>query len=185
MSNIPIVQGHAVNDGIPYVAANDGVKNDYTNNNMNYGQQQQQQQEEPLVNPSGYQQHHQQQQQPKEFKDVIWAVAFIAHFIVMCVIIGLGIAAGRSNNGGGGDATFGTYSGVIFVVGTTAVASIAISSVTLSLMMRYTTEMVKAALIFTVLMSGALAVLGFLSGQILIGESMCICICVCVCVCFD
>jgi hypothetical protein len=156
MSTIPIVQGHAVNDGIPYMAANDGVKDD-----MNYGHQQQ---EQSFINPSGQQQH--QQQQPRKFKDAIWAVAFIAHLVVMCVVIGLGIGAG----GGGGGATLGAYHGVVFVVATTAIASIAVSTATLSLMMRYTTEMVKAALIFTVLLSLLVAVLGFLAGQILLGE---------------
>jgi hypothetical protein len=145
MSNIPIVQGHAVRNGDDY-------------NNMNYGQQQ----EQPFFNPSG-----QQQQQPKEYKDVIWAVAFIVHLVIMFVVIGLGIAAAGSGDGG---ATFGAYSGVVFVVATTAFASIAVSTAALSLMMRYTTAMVKAALIFTVVMSLVVAVLGFLSGQILMGE---------------
>lgn len=158
MSNIPIVQGHAVNEKNSYVAAGNG--GDYDS----YGQEHQQQQG-PFLGPDG----HQQQQQPKQFKDVIWAVAFVVHLIVMFVVIGMGVASG-----GGGGASAGTYGGVAFVIGTTAAASIVVSTAALSLMMRYATEMVKAALVFTVVMSLLVAVLGFLAGQILLGESQCI-----------
>lgn len=102
------------------------------------------------------------QQQQKQFQDVSWAFLFVAHLVAIVTIIMLNIS---SYEGGGGS----NYNGVIWMVGFLAVLSIGISCASLGFMMRYPTELVKSALIFSVGMSGAMAVLGFMTGQVWVG----------------
>ena len=101
--------------------------------------------------------------QPKEYKDAIWGVLFWLHLIAMIAIISLNIAS-QEKEGGNGSNT-----GVVVLVGVTAVTSIGIGSAALSFMMRYAKELVKTALVFSVIMSGIVGIFGFLSGQTLMG----------------
>lgn len=103
--------------------------------------------------------------QPVQYRDFIWAVAFWLHLAVMIFAIVTNIASMRPND----DQQGGGYSGIIWLVGVTAIASIALSSAALNLMMRFATELIKAALIFTVFLSLLIAVLGLMSGQVLMG----------------
>lgn len=102
-------------------------------------------------------------QAQKKFQDVPWAILFILHLAAMLVVISLNMA-GMQGGGGGGD-----YNGVIWMVGMTAVVAIGVSCASLSLMMKYPQALVKTALIFTVAMSLAMAIMGFMTGQMWFG----------------
>ena len=151
--NIPIVQGIAVPAGgatgtsgganpahTPYVTANEeGTYNTF---------------EKP-------------EQQPREWKDAIWAVFFYAHLVVM-----LGLIASNAGNFAAGEGAGGEnsdYNGIVWLVGLCAVVAIGVSSAALGLMMKYSETLVKISLIFTVCMSGVIAVIGLMSGDMFMG----------------
>lgn len=98
----------------------------------------------------------------KRFQDVPWAVLFIVHLIAIVAIIAINIA-GLQYGGGS------SYGGLIWLVAVTAIISIAVSCVSLSLMMKFPNAIIKTALVFTVGMSLLMALFGFLSGQIFAG----------------
>ncbi len=98
----------------------------------------------------------------KKFQDVPWAVLFIGHLIAMLAILSLNIAGAQY---GGGS----SYGGLVWFIAVIAIVSIAVSCASLSLMMKFPTEIVKTALVFSVIMSLLMAVFGFMSGQILFG----------------
>jgi len=104
----------------------------------------------------------QHEQQPNQFRDVIWAVAFVAHLVAMLAMISVNIAAG----GDGGDDDAHSYGGVTTLATVSAVTSIGLSSTTIGLMMRYPTEMLKAGLIFSVILVGMMAVMSIATGSI-------------------
>jgi Plasma-membrane choline transporter len=100
----------------------------------------------------------------KKFQDVIWAVLFWAHLVVMVVVISIGLSsAGQA----------GVYSsdsaGVLFCVGVTGLVAVGLSIIALSFMMNNTETLVQAALIFSVACSGIVAILGFMAGDLLMG----------------
>jgi hypothetical protein len=101
-------------------------------------------------------------QQPSAYRDVIWAVAFYAHLVAMITIISLNMQNGGFEEGG-------AYSGILKLVGILSLSTITLGSATLQFMMKFPTELVKASLIMTVALSGAIAVLGLLSGQVFAG----------------
>jgi hypothetical protein len=157
--NIPIVQGTAVpsgdgdmtqqaiytNHNTPYMATNDGHSTPF------------------MATNDGNVTEFKAEVQPKQFRDVPWAVLFWLHLAAMIVIIAMNMSAMED----GGD--FSAYNGVIWMVGVTAVASIGIGSFSMGLMMRYPTELVKVSLVFSVLMSLLVGILGFMAGQMLMG----------------
>jgi len=113
------------------------------------------------ANFSNYGQPQQHQQQPNQFRDVIWAVAFVLHLGAMLFVISANIA----NGDGGGDAA-GSYTGIYTLVGIAVVASIGISSAAIVLMMRYPEAMVKAGLVFSAILVGAMSLMFVLSGSL-------------------
>jgi len=165
--SIPIVQGTAVpaSESQQYNKSSygpttatlpnnrDGVFNDEEATTINfnhYGQPQQQQQ---------------QQQQPNQFKDVIWAVAFVLHLGAMLFVISMNIANG---DGGGGAAAAGSYTGIYILVAIAVVVSGGLSSASIALMMKYPTEMVKAGLVSSGFLVGAMAIMSLMSGSIFV-----------------
>ena len=153
--SVPIVQGTAVPapDSRPYDGSH--AKSHYgapTDNFQNEG---------TTIN---FDSHFQQQQQPTQFRDVFWAFAFVAHIGVMSVLISMNIAA---NGGGGdnGDGFSGSYGGIFFLVAATGLAALGLSSLTIVLMMKFPTAMVKAGLVFSSLLAGVMAVAMILSGE--------------------
>ena len=144
MNNIPIVQGTAVPGGGHYAESTPYV---VATEGADF---------------SSFNNEHQPVPQ-KKFQDVPWAILFIGHLIAVITVISLNIAGIQDGNNGS------SYNGVIWMVGVTAVVSIFVSCASLSLMMAYPQTIVKMALVFSVGMSLAMAVLGFMTGQIWVG----------------
>ena len=97
---------------------------------------------------------------PAVYNDFLWAILFVAHWIAMLVWI----LAGWN----GGAAGISVDSSIGFVV-LTGASAVGLSIVALSWMMQHTESLVQVALIVSVLFSGLLAVVGFLTGEILLG----------------
>lgn len=126
-------------------------------------------QEATAINFNHYgqpQQQHQQHQQPNQFKDVIWAVAFVLHLGAMLFVISMNIANG--GDGDGGDAAVGSYTGFYILIAIAVVVSGGLSSASIALMMKYPTEMVKAGLVSSAFFVGAMALMSFFSGSIVV-----------------
>jgi hypothetical protein len=100
------------------------------------------------------------QQSVKKFQDVPWALLFVAHLVAMIVLIVVNIGNLQGNV---------AYIGVIWMVGLTAVVAIGVSCASLGLMMQYPQTIVKAALIFSVGMSLAMGIMGFVTKQMWFG----------------
>merc|ERR1719343_1670568 len=79
----------------------------------------------------------------------------------MIVVISTKIAM----KGDGGNDAAGSYNGIFRLAVIAVVVSISLSSVSIALMMRYPTEMVKTGLISSAFLVGAMAVMFFLSGS--------------------
>lgn len=101
-----------------------------------------------------------QQQQPNQFKDVPWGLAFLVHIAVMCVVISMSIA----KDGGFGQ-EINSSAGIWLLVGITALVSMGLSSTTIVLMMKYPTEMVRVALVFSGVLMCWIMVMSFFSGD--------------------
>lgn len=107
----------------------------------------------------------------KQFQDVIWAVLFLAHLVIMVVVIGSGFSLSAFGGGGGGgdDGDGGNLGGILFFAGCTGAASIGLSVSAMGFMKRYAEILVKMALFFSVGFSLAMGVLGFMTGNMLMG----------------
>ena len=99
------------------------------------------------------------EEQPRQYRDLVWAVAFVVHLVVMTVLIML--------NGGNNAGV--SYNGVYVLVGTTAVSTMALGGATLQFMMKFPEPLVKTSLLATVGLSGVFSILGFLAGSALQG----------------
>lgn len=144
-SGIPVVQGVAVpSGGTAYVPASSGYDehSTYTGGEFN--------------GVKG-------EVQPKRFNDAAFAFLFVAHLIVMFVILSMGTASFAQNGGGNG----GDYSGVIWCTMTCGLVAVGLSTLALGFMFKFATELVKTALIFSVISSLMIGVLGLLSGDML------------------
>lgn len=104
---------------------------------------------------------------PKQFQDVIWAVAFIAHLVAIVGFICVRFASGQEQQEGGGYAD--AVGSIIFMVGITGSFGIVLSIICFTCMMNNSIVLVKAALIFSIFTSLVIGVLGFLTGSILMG----------------
>lgn len=111
----------------------------------------------------------QQQQQPKQYKDGIWAVAFIVHLLGMFVLIGMNVTV-NEDGGDGGDGGNGiaSVSFLLFLAELLLLSAI-LSSFTISLMMKFPTEMIKVALIFSTVLLLLISISGFIMGDVLSG----------------
>lgn len=101
--------------------------------------------------------------QPKQFKDCGFAAAFLIHLAVVFVFL---VMYGSGIKTNAGASTTSSIAAVVVVCG---VFSLGISAISLGFMMKFATQLVKTALIFSVLTSGAIALLGFMSGQLMMG----------------
>jgi hypothetical protein len=141
MSSVPIVQGRPVPMGADDVKYN--APSEYAHLNENAG-------DRPDV-------------QPQEYRDVVWAVAFYVHLIAIITVITINIKSAENN------AVASDYSGVFFLLGVTAVSTIALGSATLQFMSKYPVQLVQSSLIVTVALSGIIAIMGFVSGDMFAG----------------
>jgi hypothetical protein len=150
MSNIPIVQGVTVDPtgkspSAPYqnpmaVPMYSGTE-DYGGNNNGM----------------------QHAKQPNQFRDVFWAVLFIAHLIPV-VFYALYMTTTQQDGGETSTITIGSH---IYWISIVALVSVGLSTLSLDGMMRYADTLVKTALIFSVCFSLLIGVLGAMSGNIL------------------
>jgi hypothetical protein len=141
MSSVPIVQGTAVPVGADDV--NNNSTSEYAHLNESSG-------DRPEV-------------QPQEYRDVVWAVAFYVHLIAVIAVITYNLKAAENN------AVANDYSGVLYLLGITAASTIALGSATLQFMMKYPVKLVQSSLIITVALSGIIAIIGLVSGDMFAG----------------
>lgn len=161
---IPIVQGHNVTNSGGYVQP---AQQQYTSNQQSSGyipagNYQAQASYQPQGGGSNYEPQSdfngvKGETQPRQVQDGFWAVLFGAHLVVM---VGIMIVQSTSleNNGY-------NYSGVVWCVSVCALVAVVLSSIALGFMMKFATELVKTALIFSVGCSLAIGIMGAMAGQ--------------------
>eukprot|EP00978_Attheya_sp_CCMP212_P041516 scaffold238929_cov58-Attheya_sp.AAC.1 len=98
--------------------------------------------------------------QPKKYNDVGFAVAFYAHLVVMAYFL-------LASAGGQGDGNGYNYAGVAWCVCVCGIFALGLSTVALSFMMKFTRELIKIALFFSIGMSLATGIFGAISGQVM------------------
>lgn len=103
-----------------------------------------------------------QQQPRKQFQDVFWAIFFIVHLVGMGFLITIGMQQTDFTSSS-------DYSSIIYLVGVTGLIGIGLSFCTLSFMMNHTLPLVKAALIFSVICSLMIGIVGLMTGSYLMG----------------
>jgi len=139
-SGIPIIQGVAVN------SANSA---NYTptkvSSNADYDQNMNISKGEP---------------QPKQFNDVFFACLFYAHLGVMGFFL-VGSLGGQENGGG--------YGGIIYLCIACSIFAIGLATVSLGFMMKFATGLIQMALVFSIVCSLAMGIIGLMSGQLLMG----------------
>jgi len=148
--SIPIVQGTAV----PSPRNKRDNKSSYNPNDVEH-------QEATLVHfdDEGRSQP-QHAQQPNQYRDIVWALAFVLHLGAMVFVISINIAQGEN-----GDVADGFSKGLYSLVVIAFIVSAFLSSAAIALMTRYPTEMVKAGLISSAVLIGTIAVMTLLSGS--------------------
>jgi hypothetical protein len=99
----------------------------------------------------------------KKYQDVGWAAAFIAHLLVVFVFIAMGMQSAHVNN------SSGSSGAIIMTVSVTGLTAITIACSALSFMMHNSEMLVQTALIFSVLSSLAVGILGFVVGSMMMG----------------
>lgn len=102
------------------------------------------------------------QHTPKQFQDLFWAILFIAHLIVIIAVICIGLQSGNGIQSG-------SYGSIVSMVVITGIVGVVASIASLSFMMQHAEALVQAALVFSVFTSLLIAILGFLTGSILMG----------------
>ena len=172
MSQIPVVQGVTV-QGQP-VQYGQPQQSGYGHHPPQYGQFGQAQQQHmhdhygdnstdvfgaPETNFNGIK----GEPQPKEYKDVVFALAFIIHLVVMMIVMSLSTTSASSQN-----SNRSLHQGIIYCVSSCGLVACGLSTMALGFMMNFATELVKTALVFSVGCSLAVGVMCALSGQMLL-----------------
>lgn len=103
-----------------------------------------------------------QQPPARQFRDVFWGILFVAHLVAILVLIAVGMSSVDLSAGGG-------YAQILFLVTVTGLTAVVLSTAALSFMMQNTETLVQMALIFSVLSSLAIGVVGFVMGSVLLG----------------
>ena len=108
-----------------------------------------------------------------QYQDVVWAVAFILHLIAMIGVIAVNWSSNDNNNNddnnGGESSSSLSIGSTCFLVGVTGSVAVGLSIGALSLMVQQAERLVQMALLFSVATSLAVAVLGFMTGSLLMG----------------
>lgn len=149
MSSIPIVQGTAVSDAKyqPYQQQQQHPSNDYV--------QVQLPSDELRRNPI------------KHYQDVVWAILFVVHLILMLGYIGMGWSS--NNNDGADDASSSLSHAVLLVSVTTGLGSAFLSTAMLGVLMQHTEALIKGGLILVVVLQLVMGVFLLLTGQLFMG----------------
>lgn len=103
--------------------------------------------------------------QGKKFNDLPFAIAFVVHLAIMLYFLA---AYAGFDNGQNGDASY-DYTGVVYCVSVCGVFALGLSTLALGFMMKFSRQLVKMALFFSIGLSLAVGIMGLLSGQILMG----------------
>jgi len=163
MSSVPIVQGVAVDPNSKQQQQQPVVVQGIPNNNhdayVDYGSAEQQQQQ-PLTGGM-------HAQQPNQFRDVIWAILFIGHFVPLAMYAIFSNSSSSDNDEQEGGGTALELQPHLFWLSTVALVSIGLASFSFGGMMSQAELLVKVSLVFSVFCSGLLGVFGLLSGQTL------------------
>jgi hypothetical protein len=156
--NIPIVQGTAV---VPPPQQRQHHQQKSTTTNAYHTI------EDGDATYNGQQQQEQSPHQPadnNQYKDVLFGIAFIVHLLMVLGLILYNMISGDvvavSGISGGN---------VVTMVAVAVGASLLISSLALTLMIRFPTEMIKLSLICSVFLGLVSAVFCFMTGQVMIG----------------
>jgi len=173
-SNIPIVQGVAIGDSKGDYQQHEGYQHGTKNHSDYQGIPSSAEGNAPTtsitpIDPQHLQELREHPQQ--QFQDVVWAVAFVLHLVAMIGVIVMGMQSSSNSNAddnaeGGGASLSGN---IIFLVGITGVAALALSVGALTFMMNHAESLVQTALIFSVVTSLAVGILGFMIGSIMMG----------------
>jgi len=139
-SGIPIIQGVAVNS-----ANSANYTTTKVSSNADYDQNMNISKGEP---------------QPKQFNDVFFACLFYAHLGVMGFFL-VGSLGGQENGGG--------YGGIIYLCIACSIFAIGLATVSLGFMMKFATGLIQMALVFSIVCSLAMGIIGLMSGQLLMG----------------
>ena len=102
------------------------------------------------------------QPQPKKFNDVFFAFLFFVHLAAMACALPMALSAQQNGGGNGGD-----IGSIIYFVCVCGVFATGLTTVSLGFMMQFSNQLVKTALIFQVFTSLACAILGLMSGNIM------------------
>jgi hypothetical protein len=154
MSQIPVVQGVAVSASPGY-----SQPPTYDQDAPTYGQE-----SHYVADTGGDFNGVKGEEQPRKFNDAAFAFLFVAHLIVMFVVLSMGTASFAQNNGGGDGSD---YSGVIWCTLMCGLVAVGLSTVALGFMFKFAMELVKTALIFSVVSSLVIGVMGLTSGNML------------------
>jgi len=98
------------------------------------------------------------------FQDVPWAILFLVHLVVMGVVIATNVM-GNENAA----VDFGDYSSLVWFVSILAAVSVGLATLSLGVLKAAPQFWIKLSLILTVIMSGIIAIMALLSGQMLMG----------------
>lgn len=153
MSSVPIVQGVVVSQpgkANPGVPTTDVYHADMTPPMNDYG--------------SGQPQQGMHQKQPNQFRDVFWAILFIAHFIPLIMYA---VYTSTQEESDGDQVTPISIGPHIVWLSIVAAVSVGLASISLEGMMHFADTLVKVSLIFSVIFSGLIGVFGLMSGQII------------------
>ena len=98
----------------------------------------------------------------KSVLKLFWAILFIVHLIIMIAFICIGLQSGTGIQEG-------SYGPIVFMVVCTGSVGVVASLASLSFMMKNAEALVQAALVFSVFTSLLIAILGLMTGSILMG----------------
>lgn len=145
INNVPVVQGYAIQQ-------NQDQQQGFTNSNNVQSQ---------AMIGGGEFDGYKGQAQPKKFNDLFFAFLFWTHLAIMAVLLPVSLGQG---NGGGGN---GGVGGIIYFCTVCAVFATGITTISFGFMMNFASQLVQLALYFQIGCAGAMAIMGIMSGNIL------------------
>jgi hypothetical protein len=163
MSNIPIVQGVAVpseQSKFGYQPAPGAAANDNNNNNFGYQQAPSNNNDYSYATADLIER---RQNPVQQYNDVGFAVAFLLHLVAMIGVLSYNILTSTESS------SSGSYANIVFVVGVTGLVAVGLSTLALSFMLKHSTVLVKASLVFSVVTSLAVGIIGFMVGSLMMG----------------
>lgn len=167
--NVPIVQGQYVSSGTNYSRIQDPAPVAASSPYQGTGEAvtataYAMKQDGGPMNTAYPEQHHREPPR-KQYQDLIFAVAFWVHLVIVGIVIFFNLG-GASNQQ---QASSGFQGKIVSLTVASGLTSVGLSTFSLYFMMKHTESLVQTALIFSVCTSLAIGILGFLSGSIFMG----------------